>query len=114
MADGRWWRALSGVLVPVAVAGLAGCSGGGGSSAANGSTTIAASGLFSSEQLRGALLTRVNGVAAVTPASIGKYGSLSAVSTGGPAANAVQVIPSARRRSTSGRSSARERASSAR
>ena len=57
------------------------------------SATAAASG-FSAAQLRGALLTRVNGVAAVTPVSSGKYASLSAASTGRPAANAVQVNPS--------------------
>src|ERR1700722_1002865 len=94
MADGRWWRALGGVLVPVVVAGLAGCSGSGGSSA-GGSTSAAASGMFSAVQLRGALLTRVNGVASATQVSSGKYASLSAMSTGRPAANAVQVSPSA-------------------
>jgi hypothetical protein len=97
MRDGRWWRVLAGGLVPVAVAGLAGCSGGGGSSTASGSatgTTAATAGLFSAAQLRGALLTRVNGVAAVTPARVGEYGTLSAASTGRPAADAVQVSPS--------------------
>ena len=100
MRDGRWWRVLAGGLVPVAVAGLAGCSAGGGSSAASGSVTGAAAsaaataGLFSAAQLRGALLTRVNGVTAVTPVKVGEYGTLSAASTGRPAANAVQVSPS--------------------
>jgi hypothetical protein len=95
MADGRWWRALAGGLVPIAMAGLAGCGGGGGSSTASGSSAGAASGLFSAEQLRGALLTRVNGAAAVTQASVGEYGTLPAASTGRPAANAVRVSPSA-------------------
>jgi hypothetical protein len=105
MRDGRWWRVLAGGLVPVAVAGLAGCSAGGGSSAASGSVTggsvtgaaasaAATAGLFSAAQLRGALLTRVNGVTAVTPVRVGEYGTLSAASTGRPAANAVQVSPS--------------------
>ena len=97
MADGRWWRVLAGGLVPVAVAGLAGCSGSGGSSVAGSSAAEAAAtaaGLFSGAQLRGALLTRVNGVAAVTPVTAGEYGTLSAASTGRPAANAVQVSPS--------------------
>jgi hypothetical protein len=97
MRDGRWWRVLAGGLVPVAVAGLAGCSGGAGSSTVSGSVTgtaAATAGLFSAAQLRGALLTRVNGVAAVTPAKVGEYGALSAASTGRPAANAVQVSPS--------------------
>jgi hypothetical protein len=95
MTHGRWWRGLTGVLVPVAVAGLAGCSGGGGSSAASNSAAAASAGLFSAVQLRGALLTKVNGVAAVTPAGVGKYASLPAASTGRPAVNAVQVSPSA-------------------
>ncbi len=97
MGDGRWWRVLAGGLVPVAVAGLAGCSGGGGSSAAGSSAaaaTAATAGLFSAAQLSGALLTRVNGVAAVAPASAGEYAALSAASTGRPAADAVQVSPS--------------------
>jgi hypothetical protein len=100
MRNGRWLRVLVGGLVPVAMAGLAGCSGGGGSSAASGSATgaaasaVATTGLFSAAQLRGALLTRVNGVAAVTPVTVGEYGTLSAASTGRPAANAAQVSPS--------------------
>jgi hypothetical protein len=97
MRDGRRWRVLAGGLLPVVVAGLAGCSGGGGSSTVSGSVTgtaAATAGLFSAAQLRGALLTRVNGVAAVTPVTVGEYGALSAASTGRPAANAVQVSPS--------------------
>jgi hypothetical protein len=110
MADGRWWRVFGVALVPVAVAGLAGCSGGGGSStvsspatggpAASGpavsgpavgnSAAAAAAGLFSESRLRGALLTRVNGVAAIAPASTGEYAALSAASTGRPVANVVQ------------------------
>ncbi len=101
MADGRWWRVLAGGLVPVAVAGLAGCSSAGGASAAGGPATGTAAaapvlaGLFSAAQLRGALLTRVNGVAAATSVSTGEYAALSAASTGRSAANAVKVRPSA-------------------
>src|ERR1700751_1203962 len=97
MRDGRWWRVLAGGLLPVVVAGLAGCSGGGGSSTVSGSVTgtaAATAGLFSAAQLRGALLTRVNGGAAGTPVTVGGDGALSAASTGRPAANAVQVSPS--------------------
>ncbi len=93
MAEGSWWRVLGIVMVPVAVAGLAGCSGGGASSAA--STASAAASGFSAAQLRGALLTRVNGVAAVSSVSTGKYASLSAASTGRPAANLAHVSPTA-------------------
>jgi hypothetical protein len=44
-------------------------------------------------QLRGALLTRVNGVAAAAPASSGKYSSLTTANTSNPGANAAQVTP---------------------
>ena len=100
MADGRWWRVLAGGLVPVAVAGLVGCSSGGGSSTAGGpatgtaAATAAPAGLFSAARLRGALLTRVNGVAAAASATTGEYAMLPAASTGRPAANAVKVSPS--------------------
>jgi len=95
MRDGRWWRVLGVALVPVAVAGLAGCSGTGGQSSATASAPAATSATsgFSAAQLRGALLTRVNGVASVTPASIGRYASLAAASTGRPAMPAVQLNP---------------------
>jgi hypothetical protein len=109
MADGRWWRVFGVALVPVAVAGLAGCSGGGSSTASSpavsspamgspaagrpaggNSAGAAAAGMFTEAQLRGALLTRVNGVAAIAPASTGEYAALSAASTGRPVANVVQ------------------------
>jgi hypothetical protein len=98
MADGRLWRVLAGGLLPVAVAGLAGCSGVGGSSTASSpavsaAAKAAASGSFSAAQLRGALLTRVNGVAAATSVRAGEYAALPAASTGRPPANAVQVSP---------------------
>jgi hypothetical protein len=75
------------------LAGLAGCSGAGQSSA-GGPASAAASG-YSAVQLRGALLTRVNGVAAVTPVSTGRYASLTAATTGRLAANVVHVSPPA-------------------
>jgi len=85
MIDGRWRRASWGLLVTAAVAGLAACSGGGGHSAgatASASADKALSGAFSAAKLRGALLTRVNGVPPVTPASSGAYATLSAANTG--------------------------------
>jgi hypothetical protein len=106
MADSRWWQVLAGGLGLVAVAGLAGCSGSGGSSTAGGPATgaaaataataaaSAASGQFSAAQLRGGLLTRVNGVAAATSISTGEYATLPAASTGRLAADAVKVSPS--------------------
>ncbi len=96
MGDGRWWRVLGAALVPVAVAGLAGCSGTGGkSSGITSASAAAASAGFSAAQLRGALLTRVNGAVAVSPVSVGKYGSLSDESTGRLAMRAARVSPSA-------------------
>ena len=94
MADGRWLRALAGGFVPVAVAGLVGCSGGGGAPASS-LAKADASGLFSAARLSAALLTRVNGVAAAAPAITGKYASLSAAISGKQAIKAVQVSPSA-------------------
>ena len=63
---GSCWRIASGLLlVPAAVAGMAGCSNGAGSTAASSSTaTSAANGALTAATLREALLTRVNGVAA--------------------------------------------------
>jgi hypothetical protein len=94
MVDGRWRRASWVLLVPAAVAGLAACSSGGGHPAgatASPSAGKALSGVFSAAELRGALLTRVNGVAAATPASSGAYATLSAASTAAPG----QVTPKA-------------------
>jgi hypothetical protein len=82
MAGGRWRIASGLVLVPVAVAGVAGCGGSGGASAgatASASAAVAKAGAgLSGTELREALLTRVNGVAAAEPASSGSYSSLSA------------------------------------
>ena len=88
MAGG--WRIASGLLlVPVAVVGLAGCSTG----TSPGTVANASSGgALTAATLRGALLTRVNGVAAATPASSGKYSSMTP-GAGKQAAGAVQVTP---------------------
>jgi hypothetical protein len=99
MGDGRLRRASLVLVVPAAIAGLAACSGGGGhpgGATASASADKAVSGGFSATELKGALLTRVNGVGAAQAASTGKYASLSAASTGKPgAAGSVQVIPKA-------------------
>jgi hypothetical protein len=86
---GGCWRIASGllVLVPVAVAGLAGCGNGATS------TTKASSTGTTAATLRKALLTRVNGVAAAAPASSGTYSSMQAAN--GKAASGVQVSPKA-------------------
>jgi hypothetical protein len=95
MGNGRWLRALGWVLVPAVVAGAAGCGSSASSGAAPKETSAAAkalAGAFTSSDLRGALLTKVNGVAAATPASIGKYSSLS---TAAKPASTVKVTPEA-------------------
>jgi hypothetical protein len=99
MGNGRWLRALGWVLVPAVVAGTAaGCSSSASSGSAAPKETSAAAkalaGAFTSSDLRGALLTKVNGVAAATPASIGQYSSL-ATSTATKPASTVTVTPKA-------------------
>jgi hypothetical protein len=100
MVDGRWRRASGLLLLPAAMAGFAGCRGGTGRPAAATTASVPASaaeyssaGTLSATELRSALLTRVNGVAAATPASSGKYASLPGASTGEQAKSIVQVIP---------------------
>jgi hypothetical protein len=96
MAGNRWRIASGLLLVPVAVAGLAACGGGSSSAAASGtaSAKTASDGGLSSNTLRSALLTQVNGVAAAAPAATGKYSSsLPSASKGKQTANTVQVTP---------------------
>jgi len=104
MGDGRLRRASRVLLVPAALAGAAGlagltaCSGGSGNSAgatASASAAKALSGGFTAGELRGALLTKVNGVAAAMPASVGRYASLPGTSTGQAAAGTAKVTPKA-------------------
>jgi hypothetical protein len=98
MGDGRFLRASLVLLVPAALAGLAACSSGGGH--AGGATASAAadkavSGGFSPADLKGALLTKVNGVGAASPATSGSYASMSGASAGKTAAGGVTVTPKA-------------------
>ena len=95
MARGCWRIASGLLLVPVAVAGLSGCSKGTNSAAASASGKTSSNGALTAERLRAALLTRVNGVAAAAPASSGKYASLPGASTGEKAVSALQVTPKA-------------------
>ena len=53
----------------------------------------AAAGAFSAAKLRGALLTRVNGVGAATPVASGDFSSLSAAETGELSAGDVKATP---------------------
>jgi hypothetical protein len=80
MGDGRLRRVSWVLVVPAAIAGLAACSGGGGHPAgatASASADKAVSGGYSGTELKGALLTKVNGVGAAQAATTGKYASLS-------------------------------------
>src|SRR5579862_5381046 len=98
MFDGRSRRTTVLLLVPAAVAGigLAGCS----SSSSHSSDAAlsakaaakAAAGAFSAAKLRGALLTRVNGVGAAAPAASGDFSSLSAAA-GARQASAAKATP---------------------
>jgi hypothetical protein len=93
MAGGCWRIASGLVLVPVAVAGLAGCGNGSSSAGASSTATSSANGALTAATLREALLTRVNGVAAAAPASSGTYSSMQAANS--KAASGVQVTPKA-------------------
>jgi hypothetical protein len=84
MLDGRRRRRAILLLVPAAVVGasLAGCTSS--SSHRAGASLSAAKGdSFSASKLRAALLTRVNGVGASSPAASGDYAAISAQVAGG-------------------------------
>jgi hypothetical protein len=97
MFNGRSRRTAVLLLVPAAVAGasLAGCSS---SSSQVGNASLsakAATGALSVAKLRGALLTRVNGVGAATPVASGDFSSLSAAETGEQPTVDVKAAPQA-------------------
>lgn len=97
MFDGRSRRTAVLLLVPAAVAGvsLAGCSGSSSHSGDAALSAKAAAGAFSAAKLRGALLTRVNGVGAATPVASGVFSSLPATETGGRPTGGVKATPEA-------------------
>jgi hypothetical protein len=98
MVERGWRRAGWGLLVAVISLSFAGCTGGGGQQGAgtvSASAAAKASALSSEQKLRGALLTKVNGVPAAGPASIGDYGVLAAASAGSQTAAGGQVTPKA-------------------
>jgi hypothetical protein len=98
MGDGRFLRASVVLLVPAAMAALTACSSGGGhpaSATASASADKAVSGGFSPADLKGALLTKVNGVAAASPATSGSYASMSGATAGQTAAGGATVTPKA-------------------
>ena len=97
MGGGGWRVAAGMVILPFAVAGVAGCSGGGHPTpTASGSVSAAKAAVaqgITPAMLMHALLTRVNGVAAAAPASNGRYASVAQASSGRRAAGSVQVNP---------------------
>ena len=97
MARGGWKVAAGMLGLPVAIAAVAGCSGGGGQPAATRSASASAAAAvvegITPAMLKNALLTRVNGVAAAAPVSSGKYAALAQASNGKQAAGSVQVSP---------------------
>jgi hypothetical protein len=77
----------------VAGASLAGCTSSSSHPADASLSAKAAAGAFSAAKLRGALLNRVNGVGAATPAASGDFASLSAAETGAQSAVGVRATP---------------------
>jgi hypothetical protein len=104
MFDGRRTAVLLLVPAAVAAASLAGCS----SASHTGDAALseakasakAAAGAFSAARLRGALLSRVNGVGAATPAVSGDYASLTDAETGQPSVGAAKAVQRACARAT--------------
>jgi hypothetical protein len=95
MFDGRSRRTAVLLLVPAAVAGasLAGCTSSSTHAADASLSAKAAAGAYSAAKLRGALLTRVNGVGAATPVATGHFSSLSAAETDEQTAGDVKATP---------------------
>lgn len=94
------WRIAVGLLVlPAAIAGLAGCSTGGGQSTGTSASASAAAAKavaaydVMTARLKSALLTRVNGVSAAAPASSGEFAAVMRASTGEQAGGDIQVSP---------------------
>jgi hypothetical protein len=88
--DGRRWRVTAVLLAPAAALALVGC-GHSGSTA----TTAGTPPPSSTAELSGALLTRVNGIRAVAPATTGTYASLAAADPSTQLSGGVRVTPRA-------------------
>ena len=96
MLDGRRRQTAILLLVPAAVVGvsLAGCTSSS-SHSASASLSAAKGGSFSASKLRAALLTRVNGVGATSPAASGDYTAISAHAAGQSASGAPKACAEA-------------------
>jgi hypothetical protein len=96
MFTSRWLRMPGLLLLSAMVAGAAGCgSSGGQASSSQSAAAMAQTGLFSAMKLRGALLTRVNGISAAVPAESGNYASLPEVQATKQSTNGITVTPKA-------------------
>ena len=97
MLDGRRRQSAILLLVPAAVVGasLAGCTGSSGSHGASASLSAVKGDSFSASKLRAALLTRVNGVGATSPAASGDYTAISAQAAGQSASGAPKACAEA-------------------
>jgi hypothetical protein len=95
MFDGRGRRTAVLLLAPAVVVGasLAGCTSSSSKAGHAALSANAAAGAFSAAKLRGALLTRVNGVGAATPVASGEFSSLSAADKGQQSAGDVKATP---------------------
>jgi hypothetical protein len=89
MLDGRRRQSAILLLVPAAVVGasLAGCTSSSSSHGASAALSAAKGDSFSASKLRGALLTRVNGVGAAATAASGDYTAISARVAAGQSAD---------------------------
>jgi hypothetical protein len=98
MFDSR--RRMPALLVmPAAVAGIAGCGGNphvhAGTSSARPAGMVAQTSTFTAAKLRGALLTKINGMAAAMPVESGSYSSLPDVKANQRSMHGVAVTPKA-------------------
>ena len=92
------WRMPAAITAGlIALAGVAACthSGSTHSAAATGTATSTQAGTFTAIRLRGALLTRINGVGPVAAADAGSYASLPEVQSAARSLSAVSVTPKA-------------------
>jgi hypothetical protein len=102
MSQVRWSRRLALAALPaLAALAVAGCSGGGSaaphaaqSSGGAASTPAATTTSYTATQLRGALLTKINGQAPAAPVEAGQYGSLAEVKATKSSMTGVKVKPS--------------------
>jgi hypothetical protein len=101
MSRVRWSRLPALATLPaLAAVAVAGCSSGGSPSAhvshsAGQATSTPAAAAYTATQLRGALLTKINGQAPAIPVEAGQYGSLAEVKSNKKSMDGIKIKPSA-------------------